>query len=331
MLRIVYAGCPDISARVLRALSKDNSFEIVGVLTNPPSAKGRHKKRVPTPVAQLAEELDILVISPEHLTLEVREKITALNPDLLVCFSYGKIFGPKFLALFPKGGVNVHPSLLPRWRGCAPVSAAILAQNSETGISVQRVAQKMDTGDILMQKRIPLDGTETTASFLESIVEQCGKMLLKVLKQIDSGSEKGVVQNEEQASYSSLLKKEDGCIDWSKSAAEVSAKIRAYNPWPGAFTCAGGDMLRIHYAEVFKGVASDVCAVSKHAVSENAVPGTVICADRKNGILIQCGSGIVCAKKLQWHTKKAMDWKNFLNGARNFAGTCCYVDKEGKK
>ena len=143
-MNILYAGSPDISAKVLEdlcELTKENpDFNIVGVLTNPPSAKGRHKELIPTEVAQSAIKYNIPVLEPEKLDADLREKVAALNPDILVCFAYGKLFGPKFMALFPQGGINLHPSLLPKYRGCAPVPAAILNQEKETGITVQKQA-----------------------------------------------------------------------------------------------------------------------------------------------------------------------------------------------
>jgi methionyl-tRNA formyltransferase len=325
VLSVIYAGSPDISATVLHYLATTASIKIVGVLTNPPSAKGRHKALIPTPVAKIAKELNIPVFEPEHLKIESREVISALHPDILVCFSYGKIFGPKFMAMFPKGGINLHPSLLPRWRGCAPVSAAILAQDTETGITVQRLAQKMDTGDILMQKIIPLKGDETAAALLQLTAEEGGSMLAEVLCQIDSGKEHAVKQGDRGVSYSELLKKEDGAIDWNENATSISAKIRAFNPWPGAFTCVDGKMLRILDAAVY---SKSICGVSDENLLKKSIPGTVLCADKIQGILIQCGEGILVAKKLQWQSKNAMDWKIFLNGVRNFTGTCCCkIDK----
>jgi len=320
VLNVIYAGSPDISATVLQYLASLASIKIVGVLTNPPSAKGRHKALLPTPVAKLAHELNIPVLEPEHLKTDSRESIKALHPDILVCFSYGKIFGPKFMSIFPKGGINLHPSLLPRWRGCAPVSAAILAQDTETGITIQRIAQKMDTGDILMQKVIPLKGDETADSLLQLTANEGGKMLSDVLCQIDAGKEHAVKQSENGASYSELLKKEDGLIDWNESALSISAKIRAFNPWPGAFTCANGKILRILDAAIYTG---NLDCFDEENYTKNNAPGTILCADRKKGILIQCGEGILVAKKLQWQSKTAMNWKVFLNGVRNFTGTCC--------
>ena len=321
-MNILYAGSPDISAKVLEdlyLLTENNpDFNIVGVLTNPPSAKGRHKELVPTEVAQIAIKYQLPVLEPEKLDAELREKVSALNPDILVCFAYGKIFGPKFMALFPQGGINLHPSLLPKYRGCAPVPAAILNQEEETGITVQKLALEMDSGDVLLQVKIPLDFTETSESLLNDAANRGGELFYKVLCDIKDGKEKGVPQDSSQASYCEMLKKEDGLIDWTKSAKEISAKIRAYYPWPSSFTMYKDLQLKIHRAKVFTGFVD--CFESTN-LSTPVEPGTVLALDKKNGILIQTGEGILAVENLQLQAKKAMDYKDFLNGNKDFIGS----------
>ena len=321
-MNILYAGSPDISAKVLEdlyLLTENNpDFNIVGVLTNPPSAKGRHKELVPTEVAQIAIKYQLPVLEPEKLDAELREKVSALNPDILVCFAYGKIFGPKFMGLFPQGGINLHPSLLPKYRGCAPVPAAILNQEEETGITVQKLALEMDSGDVLLQVKIPLDFTETSESLLNDAANRGGELFYKVLCDIKDGKAKGVPQDSSQASYCEMLKKEDGLIDWTKSAKEISAKIRAYYPWPSSFTVYKDLQLKIHRAKVFTGFVD--CFESAN-LSTPVEPGTVLALDKKNGILIQTGEGILAVENLQLQAKKAMDFKDFLNGNKDFIGS----------
>ena len=318
-MNILYAGSPDISAKVLEdlyLLTENNpDFNIVGVLTNPPSAKGRHKELVPTEVAQIAIKYQLPVLEPEKLDADLREKVRALNPDILVCFAYGKLFGPKFMALFPQGGINLHPSLLPKYRGCAPVPAAILNQEEETGITVQKLALEMDSGDVLLQVKIPLDFTETSESLLNDAANRGGELFYKVLCDIRDGKANGVPQDSSQATYCEMLKKEDGLIDWTKSAKEISAKIRAYYPWPSSFTVYKDLQLKIHRATVFQGEYSGADS------SENSVPGTVLGLDKKSGILIQTGDGILAVENLQLQAKKAMDFKDFLNGNKDFIGS----------
>ena len=169
--------------RKLLAMSDAGGYELCAVLTNPPSARGRHKQPVPTEVATLAAARGIPVFAFDHLRAEAREALAPLAADILVCFDYGRLFGPKFLALFPLGGINLHPSALPRYRGCTPVPAAILAGDRELGVSVQKLALETDSGDIIASDAIPLNGTETTQHLMEgdgtnSIVTDCGARLL---------------------------------------------------------------------------------------------------------------------------------------------------------
>lgn len=320
MLRILYAGSPDISSVVLESLIQSKQVQIVCVLTNPPSPQGRHKTLIETPVATVARNKGIPVLEPEKLDACVREQIKSFSPDLLVCFAYGKIFGPKFMDLFPQGGINLHPSLLPKYRGCAPVPAALLSGDEKTGITIQRLAQKMDSGDILLQKELLLTGNENTGSLLEKVGQMGGDLLLQVLYQIDSGTENPVPQKEEDATFCQLLKKEDGLIDWDKTAKEIDCKIRAFNPWPGAYTIVNDTMLRIHQSKVYN---SDISQAQIVVEEKDRIPGKVIGTDQKEGILIQTGSGIIAVQNLQWQAKNAMNCKDFMNGSRNFPGTIC--------
>lgn len=320
MLRIIFAGSPNISSVLLKDLleKQGNFYKVVGVLTNPPSVQKRKSTLIPTPVEEVArkyqadnnisEGCDWGIFTPLKLDGECREKIQSLNPDLLVCFAYGKIFGPKFMALFPKGGINVHPSLLPKYRGCAPVPAAILALEKQTGITVQRLAQEMDTGDVLLQKIIDLDGTENSESLLDFCAESSCPMVQEVLKKIADGSAVGTPQ-EGEPSYCTMLKKEDGLIDWSKTAEEIDGQIRAFYPWPSTFTKVGENQLQIHCAKLYYG-----------DVKTTGCPGKVLKADKQNGILVETGNGILALENLQWQTKKAMGWKDFINGAKDFEG-----------
>ncbi|HHU36233.1 MAG TPA: methionyl-tRNA formyltransferase [Treponema sp.] len=316
MLRVVFAGSPDCAVPALEAVALQH--QIVAVLSNPPASMGRSRNLVPTPVAKAAAELklaghiaeDVPIITPEHITDEIRAQIAAVKPDAIACFAYGKIFGPKTLALFPRGAINLHPSLLPRWRGCAPVPAAILAQDKETGISIQQMVREMDAGDILAQKRYPLDGSETAGDLLDTLAHEGAPLLVEVLNRIEAGNLTRTPQNHDKATYCGMLCKDDGEIDWNTSAEEIAAKIRAFHPWPGAFTRARETVLLIHQAHPYETTEAT-----------NTPPGTVFDVDKKTGILVQTGNGVLALETLQWCAKKQLDWKSFLNGTRNFTGT----------
>jgi methionyl-tRNA formyltransferase len=330
-MRILFAGSPAIAAPCLDALAglalTDGSFELAGVLTNPDSMKGRNGKAEATDVGARAEELSarlegagkprfsqagkpaVPVLKPETLNAEARKAVAALKPDVLVSFAYGRIFGPKFLALFPMGGINVHPSLLPRYRGPSPVQAVILNRERETGVSIQRIAAEMDTGDILVQERFPLTGKETAASLSETVALKSAALLPEALRGILHGGLAGIPQAHGEASYCALISKEDGRIDWSRSAAEIDARIRAFTPWPLCWTIHGDTECYILEGQVWDG-----------PTGTGTEPGKVAGLDKKAGILIQTGDGVFAVSRLQYRAKKALAWKDFLNGARNFIG-----------
>ena len=185
-LRILYAGSPEPACETLKLLFENQNqygFEIAGVLSNPPSAKGRHKELIPTPVAAFAQENNLPVFTPEHLDADAREQVSKINADLLVCFAYGHIFGPKFMALFKLGGINLHPSLLPKYRGCSPVPAAILNQDDQTAVTIQTISPKMDEGDILAQTIVDLNKTETSESLLHESAVTGAKLICGILKE----------------------------------------------------------------------------------------------------------------------------------------------------
>lgn len=312
MIRVLYAGSPAASAKTLGLMAESaavSGYEIAGVLTNPPSAQGRHKELIPTAVADFAAAAGIPVFCPEHLDASCREQIAGVKPDILVCFAYGHIFGPKFMSLFRYGGMNLHPSLLPRYRGCTPVNAAILNMDGETAVTVQKVAQGMDEGNILAQEIISLNGTETAGSLLDySAVHGAGLLTGLLADLARTGTLPDGRPQEGDPSYTAVITKENGRIDWTHTATEIDAQIRAYTPEPGCWTTENGVPLRILVAAPADGAA-------------DAAPGTVVSFDKKQGILVATGSGLLAVKMLQRQAKKAMDAASFMNGAREFAGT----------
>jgi methionyl-tRNA formyltransferase len=366
-------------------------WELAGILTNPDTCKGRGGGSTPTEVGRLAALLaeewppggsgnsgaegltePPAILKFETLKAEAREAVSALGPDLLVSFAYGRIFGPRFLALFPLGGINVHPSLLPKYRGASPIQEAILRRDSQTGITVQRIAAEMDTGNILAQETIPLTGRETTASLSEIAAVRGAALLQAVLEQFCQAKHGGHTSQETQAefpvtgpegipqrgepSYCTMLEKNSGLIDWNRSALEIDAHIRAFNPWPLARTGHNGQTLNILEAAPYTGPApcctnsvnmldisgacpgnggpsalpdtaalagpAPCCTNSVNMLDvSHACPGRVLGIDKKSGILIQTGEGILAVSLLQYQTRKALPWQAFLNGARDFIGS----------
>jgi len=317
-VRVLFAGSPDIAVPSLIRASFEH--EIVGVLTNPESAQGRGRALERTAVAEAACGLfgdRVPLLSPERLGSEARAAVAALRPDILVSFAYGRIFGPKFLALFPKGGLNVHPSLLPRFRGPAPIPSAILAHDGETAISVQRLALEMDAGDILGQLRIPLSGTESAEDISEVAAIMGADLLSQVLDEVEAGRERPRRQEGEPV-YCSMLKKEDGLIDWFAPLLDTDAKIRAFYPWPGAFTYFRG--MRLNVLEAFPFPHVTFAAGPNSLDFENAVPGTLLGLDKSRGIMVQTSDGLLALRRLQVQHKKALPYREFANGMRDLAG-----------
>jgi len=324
-MRILFAGTPAIAIPSLKTLSdmelEGEGVVLSGLLTRADAAR-RHGQVEPSDVSAVAFQLDkgrkesglpfIVQLKSEKLDSRAREEVAALSPDLLVTFAYGRIFGPRFLALFPLGGINIHPSLLPKYRGASPIPAVILAGEKKTGVCIQLLAAEMDAGDIIAEAPLELSARETTQSLSEKSAITAAHLLRELLRNEDFASRINAARPQEgEPVYCRQIKKEDGLIDWSKNASQIDAQIRAFTPWPLSFTCRGKDTLIILEAEPLE---------APPGMAIDAPPGTVLGTDKGRGILIQTGDGILAVSRLQWRTKKALDWKAFCNGERDFIG-----------
>lgn len=309
-MRILFAGTPAIAVPSLKALL-ESDHTLCGVLTNPDKERGRGRKPAYPAVKEALLEHDpsgsVPVLQFERLRAEEREAVSALKPDLLAVFAYGHIFGPRFLSLFPAGAVNVHPSLLPLHRGAAPIPSAILAGDSETGISIQTIAEKLDSGDILARVRMPLAGNETTESLTAWAAEEGARLLLETIDRIAAGNISPEPQDERLATCSRKIEREDGLIDWSLPAREIDRRIRAFTPWPKGWTTLDGTELYILRASVF-------------GPSPGGPPGKVVEVDRERGILVQTGDGLLAIDRLQLKNRKPLDFTSFCNGMPDVKG-----------
>ena len=304
-LKILFAGTPEMAVPSLNALA--DNFEVVGVLCASDSRSGRHKKKIAPSVKIAAEKRALPVLQPERLDTEARTQAAALGAQLLVVFAYGRLFGPRFLALFAEGGINLHPSALPQFRGPSPITAAILAGCSHTAISVQRVALKMDAGDILIQKSFSLKGNETTASLSAALSHAAAPELVRAVNDIIGKRLNPVPQNESNATYCKPVLKNDGLINWGLHASQLERMVRAYNPWPTAHTSMNGISLAILEAALIE---------SPSLSAGTKAPGTVLGVDRSRGILVQTGKNILVLKQLQLATRRPLGFRAFLNGTR---------------
>ncbi len=305
-MRILFAGTPEIALPSLRLLHNEGYVE--AVLTSPDAPRGRSRLPVPSPVREEAEGLGLNVLTPEKIDTSFREKIAGYNPDLLIVVAYGKIFGPRFLSLFTEGGINLHPSLLPLHRGPAPIPFTILNGDTHWGLTVQRVAREMDAGDILIQKTYPCNGSETSGSLLESAAVTGAAAILEAVRQIEQHTVRPVAQEHSRATYSSMIAKNDGRINWQDPADKIERMSRAYDPWPGAFTTFNDKKLTLWKC---RPVESEI---------KSGTPGQVISVDSSRGILIQTGKGVLSVLELQLQGKKRLTFKEFINGVRNLEG-----------
>ncbi len=309
-MKIFFAGTPDIAVPSLELLHGQHS--IVGVLTNPDKPGGRGRALEPSPVKVTAERLGLHVFQPTRLDTDFIETVRVLSPELLVVVAYGRIFKDDFLSIFPSGGINLHPSLLPLYRGSSPIQAAILSGDKETGVTVQRVAKEMDSGNILAVRKIPLDGTETGGSLTTRAGMLGAKTLADVLRQMEEGTLVDRTQDSAKVTYCYRIRKEDGRIDWRKSAVLIERTVRAYNPWPGAWTTWKGKRVVLCGARVFE---------ENTPPMDDRPPGLVTGVDKEYGFLVQTGNGVLAVDTLQLQAKKVMDWKSFLNGNGGFPGS----------
>jgi methionyl-tRNA formyltransferase len=315
-MKVVFAASPAIACPSLEVLVKSvPCVDLVAIVTKPDSLKGRGaKKAEPSEVSVFASGLvpEVPQLKPEKLDSDFINIISNLAPDLLVSFAYGKIFPVDFLKIFPKGGINVHPSLLPKYRGASPIASAILSGERVSGLSVQAVEKEADTGAIYASQTISIGERETTASLTAAFARLAAQMLPDVLEGIEANSLRPQAQSTEGVSYCSLIKKEDGRINWEADAVEIDRRIRAFTPWPLCFTQWGGRALFILEAHPV-----DVVSTEK--------AGTVLSMDKKEGVVIKCGDGgtdaALAVTRLQAATKKALDFRAFMNGAAGFVGT----------
>ncbi len=303
-LRIIFAGTPDFAARHLDALLT-SGHQIVGVFTQPDRPAGRGKKLMPGPVKVLAETHGVPVFQPASLRPEENQKLVAdLNADVMVVVAYGLIL-PKAVLDMPRlGCVNVHGSLLPRWRGAAPIQRALWAGDAETGVTIMKMDVGLDTGDMLYKLACPITAEDTSATLYDKLADLGPQGLIETLQQLADNTATPEVQDEAQVTYAEKLSKEQARIDWSLSAAQLERCIRAFNPWPMSWLMIDEQPVKVWKASVINGNAS-------------AERGTIIDAS-KNGIQVATGEGILNLESLQPAGKKAMSAQDLLNSRREW-------------
>jgi methionyl-tRNA formyltransferase len=299
-------GTPQVAAATLERLIEEPD-PVVGVVTQPDRPAGRGQKSVPSPVRRLAEQHNIPVLAAEKIrSAEFLMSLQAWHPDIIVVVAYGRILPSTILESAPHGCVNVHYSLLPKYRGAAPAAWAIINGEPETGVTTMKLVEKMDAGAIYLQQSIPLTGNETTGSLQTKLTPIGAELLLETLRRMKDGILIGRAQDESLASLAPMLKKTDGLIDWTRPAREIARRIRGFDPWPGSYTYIAGRLLKIHRATPL-------------ADDHSAHPGIVL-GTGANGFRIGTGSGALLLDEVQLENKNRLSGVEFVRGARIKAG-----------
>ena len=303
---IVFMGTPQIAASTLERLL-DGPDRVVGVVTQPDRPVGRGQKSAPSPVRRIAETRGLPVIAAEKIrTPEFLEALRSWRPEVIVVVAYGRILPKTILDLAPHGCLNVHYSLLPKYRGAAPAAWTIINGEREGGVTTMQLVEKMDAGKIYLQEALPLAPDETTGSLQNRLTPVGVRLLLETLRGLKDGTLVGREQDESQATLAPILKKADGLIDWALPAAVIERRVRGLNPWPGSYTYINGKMLKVHRGKM----------ISAESARN---PGEVVRADSL-GLWIATGSGVVGLEEVQLENKKKLAGSEFVKGARIKAG-----------
>ena len=317
-MKIVFMGTPDFAVPALKALAESAKHEVSLVVTQPDRPRGRSGKPAPSDVKLCAEQYGIPVFQPEKIREEAAvEQLRRENADIFVVAAFGQLL-PKTILEMPRFGcINIHGSLLPAYRGAAPVQWAVLDGQKEAGDTIMQMNEGLDTGDILMQESIPLSADETAGSLYDKLSSMGGPLLLKALDAIEAGTVTPVPQRDSGTHYAKMLRKEMGNIDWTKSAEEIGRLVRGLNPWPSAYTHWNGKMLKIWMAEpVTQEELSALGCDEKNGMDlKEAQPGTVMIVT-KDTLMVQTGDGLLALTELQMEGKKRMPVQAFLMGCR---------------
>ena len=306
-MRVIFMGTPDFAVGTLQALLQ-SEHEVVAVVTQPDKPKGRGKAMQFTPVKEVAAEAGIPVLQPKKVREEaVVEELRSYHPDVIVVVAFGQLI-PKSILEMPKYGcVNVHASLLPKYRGAAPSQWAVIDGEEKSGVTTMQMDVGMDTGDMLEKIVVTLEPKETGGSLFDRLSTAGGELILSTLQKAEAGTLTPVKQPEEEATYAGMLTKALGQIDWTKDAAVIERLIRGLNPWPSAYTSYEGKTLKLWAADVV-------------TEKSEAVPGTVVRVE-KDSFYVQTGSGLLKINELQLEGKKRMDSAAFLRGYPMTEGT----------
>ena len=303
-MRIVFMGTPDFAVPSLQALI-DAGHEVCAVYTQPDKPQGRKQVLTAPPVKELALQRGIPVYQPVTLKNEDEQaKLRVLAPEVIIVVAYGKLLPKAVLDIPPRGCINVHGSLLPRWRGAAPIQWSVIAGDEKAGVTTMQMAEGLDTGDMLLTYETEIGARETAGKLFDRLAQAGAELLLETLEKLDSITPQP--QDDSRSCYAHMLDKQMAVIDWAKSAHEIDCLIRGLNPWPVALTTLSGARLKIYAAE---------------PVSGTGRPGEVLVSDPKKGLVVACGEGALALREVQLVGGKRMQSADFLRGHAIETGT----------
>jgi methionyl-tRNA formyltransferase len=301
-LRVVFLGTPEFAVPSLQVLL--DTSEVVGVVTQPDRPKGRGRQVAAPPVAEVAKARGLRLLQPVRLrSPDILETLRALAPDLNVTVAYGRMIPREVLDLPPRGSINVHPSLLPKYRGASPIASAILHGETETGVSIMYQSMELDAGDLILQRRVPIIPADTTRTLEDRLAWIGAETLIEAVRLIAAGRAPRIPQDHAAATYAGKLEKEHGRIDWTKSAPDVVNLVRAMDPWPSAYTMHRGRLLKVWRADAVDDAGS-------------GPPGTVLAVRSGTGISVATGGGAVRLLEVQPEDRRRMSADEYARGAR---------------
>jgi len=299
-MRIVFAGTPEFAAEHLKALI-DSPYEVVAVYTQPDRPAGRGQKLMPSAVKQLAVDNGIQVLQPPTLrNAEAQAELAALKPDLMVVVAYGLILPQAVLDIPRLGCINSHASLLPRWRGAAPIQRAVEAGDSESGVTVMRMEAGLDTGPMLLKVTTPISATDTGGTLHDRLAQMGPPAVLEAVAGLAAGTLQGEVQDDSLATYAHKLNKDEARLDWRRPAVELERLVRAFNPWPICHSTLNGEAVKVLAASLSTG---------------SGTPGEILGAS-KDGLIVACGEQALCLTRLQLPGGKALNFSDLFNSRR---------------
>ncbi|ADO76902.1 methionyl-tRNA formyltransferase [Halanaerobium praevalens] len=302
-MKIIFMGTPEFAVPALVELENDEEIEIKAVVTQPDRKSGRGQKINYSDIKEKALALDLEILQSENVNQkDFLEKLKEIEPDFIVVVAFGQKLSPELLAIPKFGCINLHASLLPKYRGSSPIHKAIIDGKSKTGNTTMYMAEGWDDGDIIYQQEIEIKRDDTVGDLHDKMAKKGANLLLKTLKDIKTAEAPKISQNDSEATFAYKIDKSLGSIDWNQKAENIYNLIRGVNPWPGAYSVLNGEKIKIWESKI-----SDY-------PDTNLKPGTIIKANQKDGILVQTASGVISIEKLQLPGGKKIDYYSFLNG-----------------